>query len=131
MQEHITDNAWLYASQRRLDLQNLELMSDEEFWHYARERANAISGVSPGEETRSPQYLECKLSCGTFLISLQSVCAVLDAPRSFALLPDIPPWMLGIMIWRGQAIAVLDLNGGERVDLRQLLITEGVIPSNR
>ncbi|HZU69175.1 MAG TPA: chemotaxis protein CheW [Ktedonobacteraceae bacterium] len=110
MEEHITDDARLQLPRRHINPQSLELMSDEEFWDYARERANAISSVSPGEEIRSPQYLECKLNCGTFLIPLQAVCEVLDAPRHFALLPDIPRWMLGIMMWRGQAIAVLDLN---------------------
>ncbi len=90
--------------------QSLELMSEEEFWDYVHERANNISGISPDDKNRSPQYLECKLSCGTFLIPLHALSEVMEAPRHFALLPNIPQWMLGIMVWRGQAIAVLDLN---------------------
>ncbi|HJT55068.1 MAG TPA: chemotaxis protein CheW [Ktedonobacteraceae bacterium] len=90
--------------------QSLELMSDEAFWDYAHERASSISSIPADERVRSQQYLECRLSCGTFLIPLDALCEVMAAPRHFALLPDIPSWMLGITVWRGQTIAVLDLN---------------------
>ncbi len=131
MEEHVTDNAGMGAndsndgrgrfiapsadssanlSQRDVSPQSLELMSEEEFWNLVHERAKSISGIPVEREDRSHQYLECRLSCGTFLMPLHALCEVLAAPRHFALLPNIPGWMLGIMIWRGQAIAVVDLD---------------------
>lgn len=99
-----------HLSQRYVSQQSLELMSEEEFWEFAHERAKSISGTPGEKEDRSHQYLECRLSCGTFLMPLHALYEVLPAPRHFALLPNIPGWMLGIMVWRGQAIAVVDLD---------------------
>ena len=131
MEEHVTDNAGMGTndsndgrgrliapsadssanlSRRDVSPQNLELMSEEEFWSFVHERAKSISGIPVEREDRSHQYLECRLSCGTFLMPLHALCEVLAAPRHFALLPNIPGWMLGIMVWRGQAIAVVDLD---------------------
>ena len=140
MEEHVTDNAGMGAngpndgrgrliapiasaqrsearfnpsarlSQRDVSPQSLESMSEEEFWNLVHERAKSISGIPIEREDRSHQYLECSLSCGTFFMPLHALGEVLPAPRHFALLPNIPGWMLGIMVWRGQAIAVVDLD---------------------
>ncbi len=101
-------------------------MSEEEFWNFVHERAKSISGIPVEREDRSHQYLECRLSCGTFLIPLHALCEVLAAPRHFALLPNIPGWMLGIMVWRGQEIAVVDLDAY----LCDTTSRAGISPSN-
>ena len=97
-------------SQPYVSPQSLELISEEEFWNYARERAKSISSNLTTEEVHPRQYLECKLSCGGFLIPLRALSEVSQAPHHYALLPNIPAWMLGITLWRGQVIAVIDLN---------------------
>ncbi len=147
MEEHVTDNAGMGTndsndgrgrliapsadssanlSRRDVSPQNLELMSEEEFWSFVHERAKSISGIPVEREDRSHQYLECRLSCGTFLVPLHALCEVLAAPRHFALLPNIPGWMLGIMVWRGQAIAVVDLDAY----LCDTTSRAGISPSN-
>jgi hypothetical protein len=90
--------------------QSLESISEEEFWNYAHERAKSISSNSTTEEVHPQHYLECRLSCGGFLIPLQALSEVAQTPHSYALLPNIPGWMLGITLWQGQVIAVVDLN---------------------
>ena len=90
--------------------QNLEAISEEEFWNYAREQAKSISSSPTTEEIHPQQYLECRLSCGGFLIPLQALREIVQAPYHYTLLPNIPGWMLGITLWQGQAIAVVDLN---------------------
>ena len=97
-------------SQPHVSPQSLELISEVEFWNYARERAKSISSNPTTEEIHLQQYLECRLSCGGFLIPLQALSEVMQAPHHYALLPNIPGWMLGITLWQGRAIAVIDLN---------------------
>ena len=97
-------------SQPYISPQSLELISEEEFWNYARERAKSISSNPNTEEVHPQQYLECRLSCGGFLIPLQALSEVVQAPHHYALLPNIPGWMLGITLWQGKTIAVIDLN---------------------
>ncbi|GAC1378380.1 MAG: hypothetical protein NVS4B7_06360 [Ktedonobacteraceae bacterium] len=85
--------------------QRLEQLSDEEFWNYARQLAHAVpSGTQPEE------YLECTLSQGRCLVPLTALYEVVLPPHNFALLPAIPQWMIGIIAWRGETIACIDLN---------------------
>ncbi|HEX6483803.1 MAG TPA: chemotaxis protein CheW [Ktedonobacteraceae bacterium] len=97
-------------SQPYVSPQSLESISEEEFWNYAREQAKSISSNPTTEEVRPQQYLECRLSCGAFLIPLQALSEVVQPPHHYALLPNIPGWMLGITLWQGQVLAVIDLN---------------------
>ena len=99
----------------RPNIQDLEQMEDEDFWEFARQRAHAVS-----ESPSYAEYLECKLSSKTCLIALRDLAEVLPPPHRLARLPKMPAWMAGIMAWRGETIAVVDLdlyllNGQEAV----------------
>jgi chemotaxis signal transduction protein len=88
-----------------LNIQDLEQMNDEEFWNYARQRAL----VTP-EQSSHAEYLECKLSGSECLVPLGDLAEVLPPPYRLARLPGIPAWMAGIMAWRGETIAVVNLD---------------------
>lgn len=88
-----------------LNIQDLEQMNDEEFWNYARQRAHLVS-----EPPSRAEYLECRLSSSACLISLRDLAEVLPPPYRLALLPGMPSWMAGIMAWRGETIAVANLD---------------------
>src|SRR5579859_5284374 len=88
-----------------LNIQDLEQMNDEEFWNYARQRARFVS-----EQPSHAEYLECKLSGSTCLVPLSDLAEVLPPPYRLALLPGMPEWMAGIMAWRGETIAVVNLD---------------------
>lgn len=88
-----------------MSILDLERMSEEEFWEFARQRAHAIPELPSRAE-----YLECKLDRGTCLIALRDLAEVLPSPRRLARLPGMPAWMVGIMAWRGETIAVVNLD---------------------
>ncbi len=96
-------------------LQNLEQLDDEEFWDYARRLAHqAPAAAQPAE------YLECTLDQGTCLIPLTALNEVVLPPHHLTLLPATPEWMPGLVAWRGEAIAVIDLThflSGHSLDL--------------
>ena len=83
----------------------LEHLSDEEFWGYVHECASFTPPAPSPEE-----YLKCELSSGDCLISLTALYEVMPCPQHFALLPATPAWMVGIFAWRGETIAVIDLD---------------------
>jgi chemotaxis signal transduction protein len=85
--------------------QNLAQLSDEEFWDYARKLAHQMPAASQPEEC-----VTCKLSRGDCLIPLTALYEVVRPPHQLALLPAIPEWMPGIVAWRGETIAVIDLD---------------------
>lgn len=86
-------------------LQELERMNDEEFWNYARLRERTRPELSSYTE-----YIECHLASYTYLVAFQHLAEVVPPPYRLARLPHIPPWMAGIMVWRGAAIAVVNLD---------------------
>ncbi|SRR5258707_718788 len=88
-----------------LNILDLEQMNDEEFWDYARQRARAAP-----EQPSQAEYLECKLSGGVCLIPLGDLAEVLPPPYRLARLPGMPVWMAGIMAWRGETVAVVNLD---------------------
>ncbi len=85
--------------------QNLAQLSDEEFWAYARKLAHQVPAAAQPEEC-----VTCKLSRGDCLIPLTAHYEVVRPPHQLALLPAIPEWMPGIVAWRGETIAVIDLD---------------------
>ena len=85
-------------------LQELASLSNEAFWEYARELAQSIEQAVHPEE-----YLECRLRDGLCFLALDALYAVVLPPHSIAVLPASPPWMSGIVAWRGEVIAVIDL----------------------
>ena len=86
-------------------LQNLEQLDDEEFWEYARRLAQQAPASAQSEE-----YLACILAQGTCLIPLTALNEVVLPPHHLTLLPATPEWMPGLVAWRGEAIAVIDLS---------------------
>jgi chemotaxis signal transduction protein len=85
--------------------QNLEQLSDEEFWDYARQLARQVPAAAQPEV-----YVTCKLSKGDCLIPLTTLYEVVGPPHRLALLPAIPEWMPGVVAWRGETIPVIDLD---------------------
>jgi chemotaxis signal transduction protein len=101
-------------------LQNLEQLRDDEFWDYARALAHQIPAAVQSED-----YLECALGTGTCLIPLTMLNEVVLPPHRLTLLPATPEWMPGIVAWRGEAIAVIDLTlylSGHPVDLSNAIL---------
>jgi chemotaxis signal transduction protein len=88
-----------------LTTRHLEQMSDEDFWELARLRASALPGLPSHEE-----YLECALAHGTCLIPLTYLAEAVSPPHRLSVLPVTPAWMHGISAWKGDVIAVIDLN---------------------
>lgn len=84
--------------------QALEGLSDEEFWSYAQQLAH-----STADNPLAAQYLECRLGDGLYLLPLSSLSEIVPAPYHFAQLPSMPTWMIGIVAWHGEIIAVIDL----------------------
>ena len=85
--------------------QNLAQLSDEEFWDYARKLAQQLPAAVGSEEC-----VMCRLSRGECLIPLTALYEVVRPPHRLALLPAIPEWMPGVIAWRGETIAVIDLD---------------------
>ncbi|HTD19297.1 MAG TPA: chemotaxis protein CheW, partial [Ktedonobacteraceae bacterium] len=101
-------------------LQNLEQLRDDEFWDYARALARQVPAAAQSED-----YLECALGTGTCLIPLTMLNEVVLPPHRLTLLPATPEWMPGIVAWRGEAIAVIDLTlylSGHPVDLSNAIL---------
>jgi chemotaxis signal transduction protein len=112
MNEHSTVNA-TYLDETHLH--NLEQLSDDEFWNYARTLAHQAPVAAQTEE-----YLECTLINGSCLIPLTALNEVVLPPHRLALLPTTPEWMPGVVAWRGEVIAVIDLSmylSGHTLDL--------------
>jgi chemotaxis signal transduction protein len=86
-------------------ISKLEQLSDEEFWNSARELAG-ITYQAPQHQ----EYLECVLASGSCLIPLAALHEVILPPHRLALLPATPEWMRGIVAWRSETIAVIDLD---------------------
>jgi len=114
----------LHTSLRELNIQDLERMSDEEFWNYARQRALAVP-----EQPSHAEYVDCKLSGSPCLVPLGMLAEVLPPPYRLARLPGMPVWMAGIMAWRGETIAVvnLDLYFSSSQSVTLPLLTQGML----
>lgn len=101
-------------------LQNLEQLRDDEFWDYARALARRVPVAAQSED-----YLECTLGTGTCLIPLTMLNEVVLPPHRLTLLPATPAWMPGMVAWRGEAMAVIDLTlylSGHAVDLLNAIL---------
>src|SRR5205823_8477882 len=85
--------------------QKLGKVSEEGFWVYGRKLGHQVPAAAQPEEC-----VTCKLSRGDCLIPLTALYEVVRPPHQLALLPAIPEWMPGIVAWRGETIAVIDLD---------------------
>ncbi len=107
------------AFQDTRDAHSLEQMTDEEFWEYANSRAaEASTNVSSSATVVSHQYLQCEVQRGTCFVPLHLIEEVVPAPHSLTHLPFTPDWMPGLFSWRGEIVAVVNLEAylSERED---------------
>jgi chemotaxis signal transduction protein len=97
---------------------DLELLSNEEFWKFACEQATRVDAAVHHEE-----YLECELGASgrRCWLALDALSQLVPPPHRFALLPGMPPWMVGLVAWRGDTLAVVDLTA-YLADSKQLVI---------
>jgi chemotaxis signal transduction protein len=93
-----------------LSTNDLERMADEEFWNYARIRADTVPWISSQEGNYQDQHLECELSRGNCLIPLKDIIEVLPSSQQYTHLPLTPRWMRGLFTWHGETIALIDLD---------------------
>jgi chemotaxis signal transduction protein len=99
------------ALQDEKDARLLEQMTDEEFWQRARmEAARAATVLPPSENAAPHQYLECELQRGTCFAPLHAIEAVIPVSSPPACLPFAPRWLQGVQAWRGEIVAVVDLD---------------------
>lgn len=92
----------------------LENMSNDEFWDHAKSLAAHAARPMQAPPISSPP--ESTLICIT--CSLRDTCCalpftiireILPVSQHITRLPDVPPWMIGILSWRGEIIAAIDL----------------------
>jgi len=84
----------------------LEQLSNEEFWNLATQRARSAPSIS----VSANESLLCALGQGYCLLSLKLMGEILTPPYYFSLLPMAPTWMPGVSAWRGEIIAVVDMD---------------------
>lgn len=95
----------------------LEQLSDTGFWHHAREKAHMPYSTHPTQAlitiTAPPgdslTCLTCELRAARCVIPLTSIREILPTSQRITLLPDVPFWMLGILSWRNETLAAIDL----------------------
>ncbi len=94
---------------------SLESMSNEDFWKHAK--SLATQSTRPMQESLHPTLPPTTLSCvtcylrggGSCVIPFSIIRAILPASQHITRLPDVPPWMIGILFWRGETMAAIDL----------------------
>lgn len=87
-------------------VRSLEQLSDEAFWAYASSAANPVAHLPPEPDA----YVVCQLSSGSWLLPLDALDEIIPASQPYTRLPATPLWMPGLMAWRGDVIAVIDLD---------------------
>jgi chemotaxis signal transduction protein len=86
--------------------QFLEQLNNDAFWQLAADIAQA----NPTAQVPADDYLECVLAHGRCLLPLATMREIVSPPYYFSRFPASPPWMVGIGAWRGETIAVIDLD---------------------
>ncbi len=95
----------------------LEQLSDTEFWNHAYEKAHVprsphalqalATVVTAPDDTLA--CITCELRAAQCVLPLTIIREILPLSQRLTLLPDMPFWMLGILSWRGETIAAIDL----------------------
>jgi chemotaxis signal transduction protein len=95
----------------------LEQLSDTEFWNHAYEKAymprsthaaQALATIAPPSNDVLT-CLTCELRTAHCVLPLTLIREILPRTQHITRLPDMPFWMLGILSWRGETIAAIDL----------------------
>jgi len=103
MNEH---PALTFVSLSRSQTQFFEQLSDEEFWRYATEAALFV----PSVQYQSDEYLVCYTGARRCIFPLATLGELVSPPQQLTFLPTLPAWTLGLTTWRGELIAVIDLD---------------------
>jgi chemotaxis signal transduction protein len=97
---------------------HLESMSNEDFWKHAQ--ALAAHSARPMQEnvfnvstSFSPSTTLC-VTCfirngGSCVFPFNVIRTILPTSQHITRLPDVPPWVTGILSWRGETMAAIDL----------------------
>ena len=108
------EDSTLYSVSPDAYAEYLEQLSDTDFWNHAFEKsgmgrsiraAQALATIAPQPD----ETLICELRAAHCVLPLSLVREILPTPQHITLLPDVPPWMLGILSWRGETMAAIDL----------------------
>jgi chemotaxis signal transduction protein len=83
-----------------------EQLSNEEFWNLATQRAHSAPTIQAGAN----ELLLCTLGHGYCILPLKMLSEILTPPHYFSLFPLPPVWMPGVSAWRGEVIAVIDMD---------------------
>ena len=85
---------------------DLARLSNEDFWRLANSQAARVEASVHYEE-----YVECALdgSGHRCWLALDALSQAVPPPHRFALLPAMPPWMVGLVAWHGETLATIDL----------------------
>jgi len=94
----------------------LEKLSNDEFWDHARTLASR-SAHPMQDYTSATSSSTSILTCVTCslregercLLPFTVIQEVLPVSQYITRLPDVPSWMIGILSWRGETIAAIDL----------------------
>lgn len=89
----------------------LARLSDTEFWSHAADIAQRLSVATQKSQhaESANDYLLCELEQGWCLLPFASLHEVVVVPTHFTRLPLSPSWVLGLMAWRDETIAVIHL----------------------
>lgn len=89
-----------------IQARDLARLSDEEFWQFACDQAARTDTGVQHEE-----YVECALDGNGHRcwLALDALSQAVPPPHRFALLPAMPPWMVGLVAWHGETLATIDL----------------------
>ncbi len=111
------EESTLYSVSPDAYAEYLEQLNDTDFWNHAFEKAfmprsphaaHALATIAPqSDETLT--CITCELRTARCVFPLPLIREILPAPQHITLLPDVPFWMLGILSWRGETIAAIDL----------------------
>jgi chemotaxis signal transduction protein len=90
----------------------LEQLSDEAFWQLAAQAARPLVEPLDGASTHAApdEALICVLAHDRCMLPLVFLREVVPPPYHFSSFPSAPAWMVGVCAWRGEIIAVADLD---------------------
>ena len=111
------EDSTLFSVSPNVYAEHLERLTDAEFWNYAYEKAHMprsmhakhalTTMVTPPDDTLT--CITCELRTAQCVLPLTHIREILSPSQHITLLPDAPPWMLGILSWRSETIAAIDL----------------------
>ena len=112
------EDSTLYSVSPDAYAEYLEGLTDTEFWDHAYEKAymprsehaaHALTTIATPSDDDTLTCITCNLREGHCLLPLSYIREILPLSQQVTRLPDVPFWMLGILSWRGETLAAIDL----------------------